>query len=263
MDAEIERLKGEINQEEQAKEMLEQSIADLTKTANELVDELELLEENNGEEEWKERYNEQVEMNKNLEKQILMLKDKMKELKGELERGNNVQTSELDQMNEIELKRLIKQLEREKHELDGNLKDLEWQLDTEAKSRYKIYEEIQEYKATTNEIQNRKDNRKEKLKEIKPRPQNNALKDIKTKFPVYSKIPSKTRYYGIPDNQRILDPSKGPVRRTAAAGRLPKIGSREGTSSVKSSPGPTESTAHVKPRGYNSAEDLRTKYGKS
>ncbi|XP_065058545.1 coiled-coil domain-containing protein 169-like [Rhopilema esculentum] len=243
MDAEIERLKGEINQEEQAKEMLEQSIADLTKTANELVDELELLEENNGEEEWKERYNEQVEMNKNLEKQILMLKDKMKELKGELERGNNVQTSELDQMNEIELKRLIKQLEREKHELDGNLKDLEWQLDTEAKSRYKIYEEIQEYKATTNE--------------------NNALKDIKTKFPVYSKIPSKTRYYGIPDNQRILDPSKGPVRRTAAAGRLPKIGSREGTSSVKSSPGPTESTAHVKPRGYNSAEDLRTKYGKS
>lgn len=33
----------------------------------------------------------------------------------------------------IELKRLIKQLGREKHELRGCLKDLEWQLDTEAK----------------------------------------------------------------------------------------------------------------------------------
>lgn len=34
---------------------------------------------------------------------------------------------------QIDLKKLIKQLEREKHELDGTLRDLEWQLNTEAK----------------------------------------------------------------------------------------------------------------------------------
>ena len=68
------------------------------------------------------------------------------------------------------------------------------------------------------------------------------------------------RYYGIPDNQRIIDPRKGPVKRTAAAGRLPKIDSRDGSSSVKSSPGPQESKSTVQPRGFSSAEYARTKH---
>ncbi len=33
----------------------------------------------------------------------------------------------------VELKQLIKQLQREKREVDGTLRDLEWQLDTESK----------------------------------------------------------------------------------------------------------------------------------
>ena len=37
------------------------------------------------EEAWKERYNEQVEMNKNVEKQIAMLNEKMKEFNMEIE----------------------------------------------------------------------------------------------------------------------------------------------------------------------------------
>ena len=69
------------------------------------------------------------------------------------------------------------------------------------------------------------------------------------------------RYYGIPDNQRIIDPRKGPVKRTAAAGRLPKIDSRDGNHSVKSSPGARDSKSKVQPRGFSSAENVRAKPG--
>ena len=41
------------------------------------------------EDEWKARYHEQADMNKNLEKQIQMLQDKMRELKGEIEQSGN------------------------------------------------------------------------------------------------------------------------------------------------------------------------------
>jgi len=263
MDAEIERLREEIKQESQAKEMLVQSIADLEVTTSELSMELEDYEGDDGEEAWKERYNEQVEMNKNVEKQIAMLNEKMKELNKEIENsGSNLQGSDLDQLNEIDLKKLLKHCSKEKRELEGYRRDLEWQLDTEAKARYNMLEEIEEYKATANELNRLNDNKRQRVREVKPivKQKKNDMRDIQAKFNVSSKIPSKNRYYGIPDNQRIIDPRKGPVKRTAAAGRLPKIDSRDGSSSVKSSPGPQESKSTVQPRGFSSAEYARTKH---
>ncbi|WAQ99997.1 CC169-like protein [Mya arenaria] len=79
---ELEKIRAEIQQERQMKEMLDQSAKELRITVEELEKRYEAIE-NEGNE-WKTRFETQEEMNQQLERQIIMLQDKIEEAKRNL-----------------------------------------------------------------------------------------------------------------------------------------------------------------------------------
>ncbi|XP_062603668.1 uncharacterized protein LOC134265478 isoform X2 [Saccostrea cucullata] len=97
-DFELEKLRAEIQQEKQMKEMLEQSAAELRATVEELEKRYDTIDNEDGKRdrssasssddldwnEWKTRYETQSEINEQLERQILMLQNKVQEAKANL-----------------------------------------------------------------------------------------------------------------------------------------------------------------------------------
>nr|XP_009684774.1 PREDICTED: coiled-coil domain-containing protein 169 isoform X4 [Struthio camelus australis] len=114
--------------------MLEISIFELRNTITELEKRLSSVEDEGNE--WKTRYETQVELNRQLERQIIKLQDKM-----QLVRGNPTGRNKLcsvrtfDRMPVGSLKQILKQLEEEKKSLQNQLKDYELRLEQEAKCR--------------------------------------------------------------------------------------------------------------------------------
>ncbi|XP_052793812.1 coiled-coil domain-containing protein 169-like isoform X5 [Mya arenaria] len=86
---ELEKIRAEIQQERQMKEMLDQSAKELRITVEELEKRYEAIE-NEGNE-WKTRFETQEEMNQQLERQIIMLQDKIEEAKRNLKDADLVQ----------------------------------------------------------------------------------------------------------------------------------------------------------------------------
>ncbi|XP_031556749.1 coiled-coil domain-containing protein 169-like [Actinia tenebrosa] len=240
LDYEIERLKAEIQQEKQMKDMLEESSEDLEKTIGEMQEKSETAGEEDNE--WKTRFETQQQMNNQLEKQILLLRDKLEQMKipsRDGKPGNKLKT--YNGLSDTEIRKLMRQMERDKLTLEGQLRDLEWRLDNESKAYHKINEERKQYITELNQANAVIDNTK-----------NPSLSDFchSEHFKFYSSfcilhfyrhiIKSMKRgnntllslirgssIFGLPDNQRILDPKKGPVKKTAAVRKLPKLNSSE------------------------------------
>ncbi|XP_077029897.1 coiled-coil domain-containing protein 169 isoform X3 [Agelaius phoeniceus] len=124
------------------RQMLESSIFELRNTVTELEKSLNSTE--NEDNEWKTRYETQVEWNKQLERQINVLRDKV-----ELIRGNPADKLSLvrtfDKMPVGSLKEVLKQLEEEKKILQNQLKDYELRLEQEAKAYHKVNDERRLY----------------------------------------------------------------------------------------------------------------------
>ncbi|KAK2549661.1 Coiled-coil domain-containing protein 169 [Acropora cervicornis] len=237
LDYEIERLKAEIQQEQQMKEMLEQSTVELENTISDLEQKSNVKDEDN---EWKARFQTQQEMNNQLEKQIVLLREKLGHLK-------------IPSRDEI--RKLMRQLEKDKVELQGQLRDLEWRLDNESKGStgsiicgrmiflalkyyihadllrnltpmfvgdgayHKINEERKKYLTELDETASFIDETKTKTRQALSeamRENESQLQTAKIKNP---------RQFGLPDNQRIIDPRKGPVKKAAAVRKLPKLDS--------------------------------------
>ncbi|XP_039911187.1 coiled-coil domain-containing protein 169 [Hirundo rustica] len=140
--AEPERLALELGRERRKQQMLESSIFELRHTITELEKSLNSAE--NEDNEWKTRYETQVELNKQLERQINILQDKV-----ELIRGNPADklfiVRTFDKMPVDSLKRVLKQLEEEKKSLQNQLKDYELRLEQEAKAYHKVNDERRMY----------------------------------------------------------------------------------------------------------------------
>ncbi|RMC07214.1 hypothetical protein DUI87_16670 [Hirundo rustica rustica] len=140
--AEPERLALELGRERRKQQMLESSIFELRHTITELEKSLNSAE--NEDNEWKTRYETQVELNKQLERQINILRDKV-----ELIRGNPADklfiVRTFDKMPVDSLKRVLKQLEEEKKSLQNQLKDYELRLEQEAKAYHKVNDERRMY----------------------------------------------------------------------------------------------------------------------
>ncbi|NWV25324.1 CC169 protein, partial [Origma solitaria] len=124
------------------RQMLEISIFELGNTVTELEKSLNSVE--NEDNEWKTRYETQVELNKQLERQINILRDKV-----ELIRGNPADKLSIvrtfDKMPVDSLKEVLKQLEEEKKSLQSQLKDYELRLEQEAKAYHKANDERRMY----------------------------------------------------------------------------------------------------------------------
>ncbi|XP_054043846.1 coiled-coil domain-containing protein 169 [Rissa tridactyla] len=125
--------------------MLEISIFELRNTVTELEKRLSSVEDEGNE--WKTRYETQVELNKQLERQINILQEKMELIRGN-PAGRNDKLSivrSFDQMPVGSLKEVLKQLEEEKRSLQNQLKDYELRLEQEAKAYHKANDERRMY----------------------------------------------------------------------------------------------------------------------
>lgn len=83
---------------------------------------------------WKERYLQQLSHNQQLEAQLRQLQRKVTELKSQLQ-GLDHQDTEVqgyEGMSDAAMRQLLRKLEKEKAEVEWQLKECEWRLDQEA-----------------------------------------------------------------------------------------------------------------------------------
>ncbi|NWY97218.1 CC169 protein, partial [Loxia curvirostra] len=117
------------------------SIFELRNAITELEKSLNSIE--NEDNEWKTRYETQVELNKQLERQINILQNKVEFIRGNpADKLSLVRT--FDKMPADSLKEVLKQLE-EKKSLQNQLKDYELRLEQESKAYHKVNDERRLY----------------------------------------------------------------------------------------------------------------------
>ncbi|XP_042649136.1 coiled-coil domain-containing protein 169-like isoform X3 [Tyto alba] len=203
--ADPDRLALELGRERRKKQMLENSIFELRNTVTELEKRLSSIEDEGNE--WKTRYETQVELNKQLERQIRILQDKM-----ELIRGNPADKFSIvhtfDQMSVGSLKEVLKQLEEEKKSLQNQLKDYELRLEQEAKAYHKANDERRMYlseilqtSATVKIVE------RQKTDALTGKGENQILRGR----------------YSVPGNPKTVNPQKGSIKKTIGVKQLPKL----------------------------------------
>ncbi|XP_043360343.1 coiled-coil domain-containing protein 169-like isoform X3 [Dermochelys coriacea] len=113
-----------------------------------------------------------------------------------------------DQMPVGSLNQLLKQLEEEKRNLQNQLKDYELRLEQEAKAYHKANDERRMYLAEISQTSaTLKIAKRQKTDAVQIKRENQILR----------------RRHNVPENQRILDPKKGPIKKTAGVKQLPKL----------------------------------------
>ncbi|PIK62241.1 putative coiled-coil domain-containing protein [Apostichopus japonicus] len=212
----LDRLQAELAQEKQMKEMLNQSIQDLQLTIAELEQRYNsVIDEGN---EWKTRFENQEELNQLWQKQVIVLQERLEKCKESAKDNYENEMKTYDELSEASLRKLAKQLEREKASFTSQLKDYEWRLDQESKAFHKANEERKGYITELKQAS-------QKLGHLKT--------GSKVQWDTYGKSPrgyappqsqaSRSLDGNVPDNHRVLDPRKGPIKRTAAMKKLPKL----------------------------------------
>ncbi|XP_051634864.1 coiled-coil domain-containing protein 169 isoform X2 [Manacus candei] len=185
--AKPDRLALELGRERQKKQMLEISIFELRNTVTELEKRLNSIEDEGNE--WKTRYETQVELNKQLERQINILRDKV-----ELIRGNPADKLSIvrtfDHMPVGSLKEVLKQLEEEKSRLQSQLKDYELRLKQEAKTSAPL--------------------------KIVERQKPDALTGKGEKQILRGR-------YSVPGNPKMVSPRKRSIKKTVGMNKLPQL----------------------------------------
>ncbi|XP_059682508.1 coiled-coil domain-containing protein 169 [Gavia stellata] len=203
--ADPDRLALELGRERRKKQMLEISMFELRNTVTELEKRLASVEDEGNE--WKTRYETQVELNKQLERQINILQEKM-----ELIRGNPADKLSIvrtfDQMPVGSLKEVLKQLEEEKKILQNQLKDYELRLEQEAKAYHKANDERRMYlseifqtSATLKIVE------RQKTDALTGKGENQILRGR----------------YSVPGNLKMVNPQKGSIKKTVGVKQLPKL----------------------------------------
>ncbi|XP_067997478.1 coiled-coil domain-containing protein 169 isoform X1 [Melanerpes formicivorus] len=191
--------------ERQKKQMLEISIFELRNTVTELEKKLSSVEDEGNE--WKTRYETQVELNRQLERQINILQDKM-----ELIHGNPADQLSIvrtfDQMPLDALKEVLKQLEEKKKILRNQLKDYELRLEQEAKAYHKANDErrmclseVLQTSATLKIVEGQKPD------VLTGKRENQTLRGR----------------CSVPRNPKMVNPQKGSINKTAGVKQLPKL----------------------------------------
>ncbi|KAK3726950.1 hypothetical protein QZH41_014802, partial [Actinostola sp. cb2023] len=160
------------------------------------------------------------ESSQELEKTITEMQDKFDTVDNE---GKPKHIKTYNGLSDTEVRKLMRKMERDKAALEGQLRDLEWRLDNESKAYHKINEERTKYITELHEANSVIDDTKTKRRQAL----NDAQKESDAQFARITNpaLQKGSNVFGLPDNQRILDPKKGPVKKTAAVRKLPKISS--------------------------------------
>uniref|UniRef100_A0AAQ6INL8 Coiled-coil domain containing 169 n=1 Tax=Anabas testudineus TaxID=64144 RepID=A0AAQ6INL8_ANATE len=131
-------LQAELEREREMKEMLEESVSDLRSTMCELQERLHSVD---GEEnEWKTRYETQMELNGQLERQISVIHERLEDLRGNpVDRLASIRS--YDDMPVETLRQCLKLLTEEKSDLQSQLRDCHLRIEQEGKAFHKTNDE--------------------------------------------------------------------------------------------------------------------------
>ncbi|XP_051842420.1 coiled-coil domain-containing protein 169 isoform X2 [Antechinus flavipes] len=155
--------------------------------------------------EWKTRYEAQIEFNNQLEKQILSLREKMAKVHGNpSDRLSSIRAYERMPLNS--LNQLLKQLEKEKRSLECQVKEYELKLEQASKAFHKTNDERRAYLAEVSQLTISQASKKQPMDSL-PKMKENLLK----------------RGRWIPATWRTSDIKKGPFKKTARTNHLPKL----------------------------------------
>ncbi|XP_064107192.1 uncharacterized protein LOC135216097 isoform X3 [Macrobrachium nipponense] len=207
------------------------SVGVLQQSVDELQKQLEAV--NKGEDfgsEYKLRYETQLELNAKLEEQTAWYVDEIDKTKEKMKQAYQrmkyslttlcqefAYDQDLNDYTEFELLRLVKTLERERNNLYGDLRNKSWLLDNQSKEYYHLKELIKAYSGDLS-IVNRS------LEHLWRQRSLHQDRGLGGGTPVTSPGGLKwSGQSGIRPSQRILDPRKGPIRKTAGVHSLPRL----------------------------------------
>ncbi|XP_012415325.1 coiled-coil domain-containing protein 169 [Trichechus manatus latirostris] len=156
--------------------------------------------------EWKTRYETQLELNSQLEKQIVSLEEKMEKFRGNpSDRLSSIRVYE--QMPVESLNTLLKQLEKEKRSLENQVKDYALRLEQESKAYHKTNNERRAYLAEMSQVTG--------SHQVSKRQQVDQLPSMKENLMKMGKS------YSV--NQKTVSAKKGPVKKITRRSYLPKL----------------------------------------
>jgi len=164
--------------------------------------------------EWKVRYYTQVEVNEQLERQRDWLMERVEAARNQSQEGVSALLAELDldSLTESQLLRYLKQLEKDRNSLYNELRDKEWKLDQESKTFHKYNDTRKAYMTEITEAMLNLEAMKSRLRMFEGS-ENGSI----------AKCPRHLKYLNILPDQRVIDPRKGPIKKTAAVRSLPKL----------------------------------------
>ncbi|XP_042541683.1 coiled-coil domain-containing protein 169 [Dipodomys spectabilis] len=199
----IDRLKLELLEEIHMKDIVQLSLLEIRHKIAEM--EAKLNSDNEGSE-WKARYETQLELNGQLEKQIRSLEEKMEKCRGNpSDRLSSIRVYE--RMSVESLNALLKQLEKEKRYLENQVKEYALRLDQETKSYHRTNNERRVYVAEMSQVVG--------SHQIFKRQQMDQLPKMKENL-------VKTGRFN-PVNQKTMIVKKGPVKKITRSNHLPKL----------------------------------------
>ncbi|KAK9536549.1 hypothetical protein VZT92_006322 [Zoarces viviparus] len=136
------RLQAELEQEREIKEMLEESVSDLRSTMCELQERLRSVDGEGNE--WKTRYETQIELNGQLDRQMSLIHERLEDLRGNpMDRLASIRS--YDDMSVETLRQRLKLLTEEKSDLQSQLMDCRGGVEQEGKAFHKTNDERRAY----------------------------------------------------------------------------------------------------------------------
>ncbi|XP_006154231.1 coiled-coil domain-containing protein 169 [Tupaia chinensis] len=197
------RLKLELLEEIHKKDIVQLSMLEIKHKIAELEAN---LNANNAGSEWKARYETQLELNDQLEKQIVSLEEKMEKIRGNpSDRLSSIRVYE--RMPVESLTALLKQLEREKRSLENQVRDYALRLEQESKAYHKTNNERRTYLAEMSQVSGSYQVSKKQQMDQLPKMKENLMK--------------MGRYN--PVNQKTVNAKRVPVKKMTRSNHLPKL----------------------------------------
>ncbi|KAM9319856.1 coiled-coil domain-containing protein 169-like [Gastrophryne carolinensis] len=136
------QLLEDLQVERRKKEMLQTSLYELKSTVAELERKLNGVNDEGNE--WRTRYETQIELNRQLERQIHRLQETTEHIRGNpTDRLSSIRSYE--QMPVAALNQYLRRLEEEKTLMENQLKDFELRIEQETKAYYKVNDERRMY----------------------------------------------------------------------------------------------------------------------
>ncbi|XP_042809507.1 coiled-coil domain-containing protein 169 isoform X1 [Panthera leo] len=211
------RLEKELLEEIRQKDIVQLSMLEIIHKIEEL--EAKLNTDDKGGE-WKVRYETQLELNDQLEKQIVSLEEKMKKICGNpSDRLSFIRVYEKMPMESLNI--LLKQLEKEKRRLKNQVKDYALRLEQESKAYHKTNNECHTYLAEMSQVSDSYQVSKRQQMDQLPRMKENSVKIFFTGIPESWGKRLRVRYN--PVNQKTMNAKRGPGIKITRSNHLPKL----------------------------------------